>query len=341
MQLFLGYESAIEYWRAVGSGIAPMPRRSNVRSVAQEITACKDILDAAPQISIANRSTVHALVSRKSRTYAAEGVIYHVVTRELPEGSFFCTSNNVMVASPALCLLQAARQSKESELLPLVELCYEFLGGYSLCDGAKRGFRTHDPFLEKADLESFLSQLPKRTRGIRMLERALAFVLPNSRSPRETEAALMITLPESLGGFAFPTPTLNHRVEILGPFTKLTDKTRFYLDLFWDEQHTAFEYDGSDHNEPTQIADDKARRSLLAAMGYKLIVAEKAQVDDVRLFNQIIGQLAYLLGINVPIPPRDIADKRTKLRAYLFNPQHHQSCSYTRPIALIPSAELS
>ena len=76
-------------------------------------------------------------------------------------------------------------------------------------------------------------------------------------------------------------------------------------------------------------------------MGYKLIVAEKAQVDDARLFNQIIGQLAYLLGIIVPTPPRDIADKRTKLRAYLFNPQHHQSCSYTRPIALIPSAELS
>ena len=61
----------------------------------------------------------------------------------------------------------------------------------------------------------------------------------------------------------------------------------------------AFEYDGADHSDPEQMAEDKARRNLLSTMGFRLIVVEKAHVDDVRTFNQQIAQLARLIGVEV------------------------------------------
>ena len=34
MKLFLGYESALEFWRAAGCGLAPIPEPSSIRSIA-------------------------------------------------------------------------------------------------------------------------------------------------------------------------------------------------------------------------------------------------------------------------------------------------------------------
>ena len=33
MKLFLGYESALEFWRAAGCGLAPIPEPSSIRSI--------------------------------------------------------------------------------------------------------------------------------------------------------------------------------------------------------------------------------------------------------------------------------------------------------------------
>jgi len=334
VKLFLGYESAIEYWRAVGSGLAPRPKPSPITRVSGEMTSATSIIEALPNLRIGNCAPTHALVSRKSRSYRSDNVVHHVCSGELPSGSFSDVSNRVIVASPALCLLHAAQHTKPSRLLPLIELCFEMLGGYSLCEGTKRGFVNHAPFLTKAEIDAFLRGLLPHTRGKRALMRALRYALPNSRSPRETEAALLLTLPEQFGGYAFPSPTLNFKVHLSEQDRRLTDKECFYLDLYWEGTLAAFEYDGADHSDPEQIAEDKARRNLLSTMGFRLIVVEKAHAGDIRTFNQQIAQLARLIGVEVAGVNRETTGRRTRLMKYLFNPQHLAQCTYTRPLRL-------
>ena len=340
-QLFLGFDSAIEYWRAVGAGLARVPHPSPITRVENDLTPGQAIKDAAPEISIENRLPIHALVSRKSRMSVTQDVKHHLCTQEYPAGSFRCISSNVIVASPELSLLQAAQTTRQDQLLPLIELCYEFLGRYSLCDGSARGFMIHDPFLTMDELKEFLRKLPRRTRGAQLLASVLEFVIPNSYSPRETEAALMLSLPREYGGFGFPRPILNYKVALSAQERAYTDKECFYLDLYWEGTHVAFEYDGADHQVPEIIAEDKARRNLLGAKGYRIVVLENAHVNDVRRFNQQIALLAQLLGVELPAPSAKTASKRTKLRKHLFDPRHSERSTITRPLKLPSSAAMA
>jgi hypothetical protein len=335
--LYLGYESAIEYWRAVGSALVSTPRPSPIRCVRDELTAGSLILAAVPQPGIANDSLVHALISKKSRSGVYPQIKLHVCSGTLPAGSFCRISSQVLVASPALCLLHAAQCTSPRKILPLVELCCEFLGSYSLCDGTQRGFRNHKPFLDMVEMRSFIEGLPPRTRGICILKKALELAFSLSASPRETECALMLALPAQYGGYAFPMPELNYRIDIPNRYRSLTDKEYLLLDLYWKDAGVALEYDGSDHNDPARIADDKARRNLLATMGFKTIVLEKRHVGNARQFKQQIRQLCMLLGIEPDVPTQEVAEKRAKLRKHLFDPQHHMACSYTKPLSLPPA----
>lgn len=334
--LYLGFQSAIEYWRAVGAGLAPVPVPSAVSRVADELCTASEILKARPQLNIANQGPIHVLVSDKARSYTAQGVVHHTCAAPLPHGSFCEVSENILVASPALCLLHAAQLTPKGQLLPLLELAYELLGSYSLCDGTKRGFVQHDPFVDYGTLARYHAQLAKHTRGKILLGQALELAIPESASPRETESALMLSLPESFGGYAFPAPVLNQKVELKGGLRHMTDKACLFLDLHWEGTDAVFEYDGADHLEPERILEDKSRRNLLATMGYQIIVMEKGHVGDARLFNQQIAQLASLLGVDMRRLKNDEADKRTKLRAYLFDPRHVYRSPLTKPIVKLP-----
>lgn len=339
MKLFLDYESALEFWRAAGCGLAPIPEPSSIRSIDGKAVRCKQVVALAPQLKLVDRPPIYALVSRRKDLHKAKGIKLHLCGQDLPAGAFSRISDDVLVASPALCLLHAAQRAGAGRLLPLIELCMELLGGYSLCTGTRRGFRQHEPFLCRDDLQTFIESLPPNTRGSRLLAEAAGYALPQSWSPRETASSLMLTLPEELGGFAFPHPKLNAPAEIADEYRPFTDAHGFFLDLSWPGTNVVLEYDGDDHLDPERISEDKARRNLLATMGYRLIVLEKTHAADTRLFNQQIGQLAKLLGITLEPLPEKQADMRTSLRRYLFNPRHLELWAFAKPIQLLPEDE--
>ena len=100
--LFLGYESALEYWRAAGCGLAPLPEQSAICSVADEAIHKKEISALAPQLKLANRPPLHVLVSKREAINSSRCVKRHLCTRKLPAGAFCSISDMVLVASPAL-----------------------------------------------------------------------------------------------------------------------------------------------------------------------------------------------------------------------------------------------
>lgn len=194
----------------------------------------------------------------------------------------------------------------------------------------------HRPFVDREALSLFTEHLQPHTRGMLMLSNVLDLALPGSWSPRETSSFLMLTVPGVLGGYALPKPTLNHEVEFGRMERCLIDKQSLFLDLYWEESRVAFEYDGGDHLDPRRAAEDKARRNLLSAMGYRLLIVEKTHLADARLLDQQINVLARMLDVELEQPSDEIAEARRKLRAYLFNPRHYAASPLTRPITLLP-----
>ena len=57
-----------------------------------------------------------------------------------------------------------------------------------------------------------------------MTRRAAPWILDNAASPREAALALLMTLPNHLGGYHFARPRLNHSIELTGAARPLSRK---------------------------------------------------------------------------------------------------------------------
>ena len=331
--LFLGHEYSAQYWRAVGSGLVKKPRRSNVRLVSNELHLKKDVAEAVPALPVANATRPHVLVSSRTMMHRSKDIEYHLCCREIPPGSFCEVEKDVLVASPALCLLHAAQTAKPDRILPLIELCCEFLGGYSLCENTPRGFLDHAPFLTKKELDAFIEALPKRTRGVRMLKTALGFACSGSKSPRETECFIALTLPTEMGGYGLERPEVNMRVDVDDEDFIFSNVKTYFVDLCWRDAMVGFEYDGGfDHNDPPKVAADKRRRSVLAALGYSVIIADNETASDYRSFDQKARQVIRALELASPRYSGKEKTAQKKLHRYLFDPRHHAIFPFTAPI---------
>ena len=329
--LFLGYESAVQYWRAVRAGLIPFPTRSEISSVSGGDHLCRDILEFAPDLPIASQPKPHVLVSQAKLIHRSDKVCYHLCSDTLPKGSFCRHTSYVRVASPELCLLQSAQALGSGGMIALIELCCEFMGGYSLCDGIDRGFTSCEPLIIRADLQEYLDKLPPRTKGAVLLRRAARLAGEGSRSPRETECFLIFSLPPEMGGLGLPQPMMNPPLPVEDG--SLTDDEGYMVDLSWEDRKVIFEYDGErDHSSHEQVKRDKERRSVLASLGYTVIVAVNDSVNDTERFKKKASQVFRALGRQLPENCEDEDGLAASLRTTLFNPLHHYSSPYTTPI---------
>ena len=106
--LFLGYESAVQYWRAVRAGLIPFPPEAQITVVSNEDHLLKEVRYSAPTLPIGGQYQPDVLVSRIKFIHRSDDIRYHLCARPLPSGSFFRHTGGVAVASPELCLLHAA-----------------------------------------------------------------------------------------------------------------------------------------------------------------------------------------------------------------------------------------
>ena len=329
--LFLGYESAVQYWRAVRAGLVAKPDYSKIATVAHEGYRAKEVIECVPTLCIVGQFAPQILVSSVNHINRSDKARFRLCATELPEGSFCEHTSYTMVASPELCLLHAAKDCGPKRMIALVELCCEFMGCYSLYEDDIRGFVTCKPLVTKERMREYIGMLPKRTRGAVLLRRAVELSGERSWSPRETDCFMALTLPPEMGGFGLPQPLMN-------PFDEQGDgqedsKDRFMVDLCWEERKTVFEYDGKVDHGTLQKADyDKERRSALASRGYKVIVAVKASVKDEESYRNKVGQVFGAMGLSMPaFSPREL-DAQRALREALFDPSHYYETPYLTPI---------
>lgn len=96
-------------------------------------------------------------------------------------------------------------------------------------------------------------------RGVRRLRRALDVHDPGAQSPKETWLRLLVI------GAGFPAPRT--QIPVL-----IGDRARYYVDMGWEEQKIAVEYDGDHHRtDRSQFARDIDRLADLADLGWTVI----------------------------------------------------------------------
>ena len=359
-QLYLGYETALLFWRAVHEGRLPAPQPIDARSVGPEaVVGCRALkeIDLAPlgvllssggvlaqydertidwgsrKEDEAKRGLVpagiatlpgvpaplHVLASGAKRYGTHACLKVHLVAGTLPAGSFYRVSDSIVVTSPELTFLQTCHKTRD---LPNIELALELCGAYALHPAALPCRFDVAPVLTRERLERYVSCVGHRW-GVQAVRRVLPWVRDGFASPRETELYLLLALDEESGGYGLTLPAVNEAddADDLPP-----GSAQYIADLVWkaNGRVVVVEYDGFEEHERSakKVAEDKERRSEMAARGEAVIVVTKRDLQSETTFAKKAAQIMRALEIDAEAAQTEQSDARSALFRWLSNPQH-------------------
>ena len=288
---------------------------------------------------------LHVLVGSGNARKVNQNMHCHVYSGEFPDGSFVRMDSGLIVSSPELCFMQMA---DELSFIGLVALGYELCGSYRLgevsaegkehrdmtsaganalsdreAEKPKMGFRRDFPLTSLDSLSSYTARAAG-LKGRKNALRALRYIAERSASPMETILSMLLTLPYSLGGYGFPKPMLNYRIEASAgagkTAGKVTDKSKhYYCDLYWPEKKVDVEYDSDAfHTGSDRIAQDAIRRNALSSMGLTVISVSRKHVFETLKMRELAHVLSKLLGKRMQFSRKEFAYRHAKLREQLL-----------------------
>ncbi len=153
MKCFIGYDSALEFWRSAYAEQELQSSRAQIPSYRAEGRATIRSIDFE-SIGILGKPVHLIAADSASRTHDKD-VVFHIMSAAAPFGSFVKISGIAYVSSPHLLFIQLARKLS---LVELVLLGYELCGTYSLDKSDPRGFRNRKPIASVSSLQRFLDK---------------------------------------------------------------------------------------------------------------------------------------------------------------------------------------
>ena len=142
--------------------------------------------------------------------------------------------------------------------------------------GRRGGIRTSVPLLDAlanrtritADRIEATARQHRGARDCRRLPVALDLMDAGAESVRETLLRLVVI------GAGFPRPVTQHKIyDRFGRFVAR-------VDLAWPDVCVALEYDGSYHDDPAQIVQDRQRLNAIQTCDWSTLVIDRAQFRD-------------------------------------------------------------
>jgi hypothetical protein len=112
--------------------------------------------------------------------------------------------------------------------------------------------------LQTPDVQALACRHPK-VKGLRRVDRVLDLVDAGAESPKESWLRLLLI------EAGFPRPQT--QIPVLGP----DGHPLYYLDMGWEDEKIAVEYDGDDHRERPRWGNDIVRSEYIAHLGWKHI----------------------------------------------------------------------
>jgi len=175
-----------------------------------------------------------------------------------------------------------------------------------------------EPLTSTKRLETFVTQMTGK-HGKKRAARALRYIADGSASPMETISAILLVLPNSLGGYGFPLPEMNRRIDTKPAASGNLSKHFYKCDLYWKDSAVAAEYDSDLHHSGyDRISDDSIRRSDLFLSGIEVIPITNKQIYNIEEFDKVARIIASKMGRRIQIRYSGFNAERRKLRGLLL-----------------------
>lgn len=314
MKCFIGYESALEFWRSPLASALPQPSRALPSPKSRLDREAFESIDFE-SIGIAQKPIHLVVADLCSRTHSGFAV-FHVLSAGMPSGSFAKVGEEAFVSSPGLLFLH---MSRTCPLIELILLGYELCGAYALDRTDPRGFRARKAITSAAALRRFVERAGS-VHGAKRARRALGFIVDGSESPMESIQAMLLFLPCSLGGHGVERAELNGLVSIQTAGKPSHKERRYRCDMVWRAHRLVVEYDSNlYHTGADRIAKDSKRRTDLIAAGYTVVTVTNDQIFNAREFEKIADLLIRRTGKKVRRAPYNVLTRRYQLRQTLFS----------------------
>jgi len=155
--------------------------------------------------------------------------------------------------------------------------------------------------------------------GYRQASMALRYIEDGSASPMETVLCVLLTLPYKYGGYGFPLPELNGRIDPVNGVRTFVGKKFYIGDLLWRDAGVVAEYNSdTEHTGPERIARDAIRRGDLELCGIYKVTVTKRQLFDAELFDKVAKQISKKSGKRLRYKDPGFSKARCELRSLLL-----------------------
>ncbi len=194
-------------------------------------------------------------------------------------------------------------------------LGFELCGAYSFSRKSPHGFTARAPLTTPVNLLAHL-ETKEGQYGIKQARRALSYVMPNSASPRETAAAMLLCLPHTLGGYRLGNPSLNYQIPLDKQAQKIASRRFYVCDLYWPEAKLDVEYESDCfHTGSEHIASDSKRRNALSFKGITVVTITRKQMNNYAELDKVAHIIAHHIGKRIRPRTASFNAKQLELRA--------------------------
>lgn len=245
-----------------------------------------------------DESLIHATVAHAHLRRAGGGIETSVRKGPFHPRSFMRIEDGLYVSTPEMAFCEMASVLSLERLIAL---------GFELCGTYRRastfGLARYDaiPLTSPGALASFIEKSPQ-FKGVKKALRALPCILAGSASPRESELAMLLCLPYSLGDYGLPHPTMNAEMP-LSKNVAATGRSSLRCDLYWPAARLDVEYDSAEfHSAERLLANDSMRRIALESMDVTSVNSTAEHLRRASLFDEAAQGIARILGKRVRLP---------------------------------------
>lgn len=257
---------------------------------------------------------LHVLAPDGKRPRNTADVVFHTWSARVPAAQLREPVGGLCCLGPELTLLHLAADLHPAALLMVA---HELCGRYRI-RLEQPGFFEAEPLTTPRRIAA-CGRANAGAPGAKPLRGAIPHMGGNARSPMEAAVALLLGLPNRLGGLGLPRPELNRRVTPGRRGREATSASFYDCDLLWPEARLALEYD-SDlcHADADRLNSDAARRTALLALGITVVTATHDQIYQPRQFHQLETTLRRQLGVRRQIRCRDFEQRQRELRRHVL-----------------------
>lgn len=319
-KLVVGYESALEFWRATRAASAA---QGELDPEGRVYGAVRLSVQAQANLALelcAASAPLHAVVQSKNVHHRCKDVVDHVWSGPLTSEHLVPLERGIEVCKMPVVFVQLATMLSEVEL---AEIAYEMTGTYGFSSDNGSGFCSGlAPLLDVSDLKSYAKSAKLlRVRGAARACAALELVTEGSNSPRESEIAIFFRQTRAKGGIGLSGFSLNETIHLPKKLAAEMGQKVTIPDFSWSNG-TLVEYDSDEyHNTPAGRARDEKKRRAYQAVGLDCLTLTNDILKSNEKLNRFVEDLERSLGIRRRPPSGRMLQKRADFRERIFGPE--------------------